>query len=43
MQAMTQVQAEETQGQPSIRLLGELLVEAGIVSASDVQKALAFQ
>ena len=28
---------------PRARLLGELLVERGIVSAADIQKALAFQ
>ena len=33
----------EAHAPPRVRLLGELLVERGLVSASDIQKALAFQ
>ncbi|WP_287596388.1 type II/IV secretion system protein [Thermomonas sp.] len=42
MQTITQA-PPDSRPMPSARLLGELLVEAGVVSAADVQKALAFQ
>ena len=42
MQTITQAPSD-SRPMPSARLLGELLVESGAVSAADVQKALAFQ
>ncbi len=40
---MQTITPSDSRPMPSARLLGELLVESGAVSAADVQKALAFQ